>query len=40
MIDPDNHVVSFFQYFSTDDEWTAAQEAFAALKKPNEASGE
>lgn len=33
IIDPDNHVVSFFQYFDSDQEWADAQAAFLQLQE-------
>ncbi len=31
VIDPDNHVISFFQYFDSDEEWDEAQRVYSEL---------
>jgi catechol 2,3-dioxygenase-like lactoylglutathione lyase family enzyme len=32
VLDPDDHVVAFFQYFDSDDDWRKARQAFAEIK--------
>ena len=32
VIDPDDHVISFFQYFASDEAWAAAQQAVRGLE--------
>ena len=40
IIDPDNHVVSFFQYFDTDEQWAEAQRIYRTIVENGNPSGE